>query len=179
VGIWLLSQYLNSGAKHDIQLVELGPGRGTLMDDILRVRYFSFKRPYIHQTGPRRCHNSHILARLSSAFTSWNQVQLFELFRRRNFRHGVAKAASNYIGTTPSRIFPQRMVYTPCWLRTSSSTRSRFISSKYATDTCTVVRLTPSIFVEKSSRLERGLDHLYSRSSCQNYPETFRRRFLP
>lgn len=39
MGIWLLSQYLNSGAKHDIQLVELGPGRGTLMDDVLRVRY--------------------------------------------------------------------------------------------------------------------------------------------
>ncbi|KAI9463192.1 S-adenosyl-L-methionine-dependent methyltransferase [Lactarius psammicola] len=37
LGIWLLSQYLNTGAKHDIQLVELGPGRGTLMDDILRT----------------------------------------------------------------------------------------------------------------------------------------------
>jgi hypothetical protein len=131
------------------------------------------------EPGPRHCHNSHILAHLSSAFTSWNQAQLFELFRRRNFRHGVAKAASNYIGTTPSRIFPRRMAYTPCWLRTSSSMHSRFISSKYAADICIIVRLTPSIFIEKSSRLERGLDYVYSRSSCQNYPETFRRRFLP
>ena len=138
MGIWLLSQYLNSGANHEIQLVELGPGKGTLMDDILRVRYFSVKRSYILQTGPRRCHNFHKLARLSSAFTSWNQVQLFEPFRRRNFRYGVAKTASNYIGTTPSRIFPQRM-YTLCWLRMSSSMPSRFISSKYAADTCTVV----------------------------------------
>lgn len=32
--------------------------------------------------------------------------------------------------------------------------------------------------IEKSSRLERGLDHLYSRSSCKDYPETFR-RLLP
>jgi hypothetical protein len=165
LGIWLLSQYLNSGAKHDIQLVELGPGRGTHMDGVLRVRYSSFKRPYIIQTSPtgRHCHNSHILARLSSAFTSWNQVQLFELFRRRNFGPGVAKGASNYIGTIPSMILPRRMVYTPCWLRPSSLMHSRFISSKYAADTCTVVRLTPSIFIEKSSRLERGLDHLYSR----------------
>ncbi|KAI0289315.1 S-adenosyl-L-methionine-dependent methyltransferase [Multifurca ochricompacta] len=37
LGIWLLSHYLTTGAKHDIQLVELGPGRGTLMDDILRT----------------------------------------------------------------------------------------------------------------------------------------------
>ena len=50
MGIWLLSQYLKSGTKHDIQLVELGPGKGTLMDDILRVRSFSFNCPYILQT---------------------------------------------------------------------------------------------------------------------------------
>ncbi|KAN0134541.1 S-adenosyl-L-methionine-dependent methyltransferase [Lactarius tabidus] len=37
LGIWLLSQYLNTRVKHDIQLVELGPGKGTLMDDILRT----------------------------------------------------------------------------------------------------------------------------------------------
>jgi hypothetical protein len=56
---------------------------------------------------------------------------------------------------------------------------SSFISLKYVGDTCTVVRLTPLIFIEKSSRLERGLDHLYSGSSCENYPETFRQQFLP
>ena len=38
---------------------------------------------------------------------------------------------------------------------------------------------SPSMFIEKSSRLERGLDHLYSRSSCQDYPETFRQRHHP
>ncbi|KAN0134477.1 S-adenosyl-L-methionine-dependent methyltransferase [Lactarius tabidus] len=37
LGVWLLSQYLNTRVKHDIQLVELGPGKGTLMDDILRT----------------------------------------------------------------------------------------------------------------------------------------------
>ncbi|KAI9508435.1 DUF185-domain-containing protein [Russula earlei] len=37
LGIWLSLQYRSTGAKHDVQLVELGPGRGTLMDDILRT----------------------------------------------------------------------------------------------------------------------------------------------
>ncbi|KAH9167860.1 DUF185-domain-containing protein [Lactarius sanguifluus] len=32
-----MSQYFSNGVKHDIQLVELGPGKGTLMDDILRT----------------------------------------------------------------------------------------------------------------------------------------------
>lgn len=37
VGVWLLSQYMSNGVGMEIRLVELGPGRGTLMDDILRV----------------------------------------------------------------------------------------------------------------------------------------------
>ncbi|ETW83288.1 hypothetical protein HETIRDRAFT_316531 [Heterobasidion irregulare TC 32-1] len=37
VGIWFLSQYIETAAGKDIRLVELGPGRGTLMDDILRT----------------------------------------------------------------------------------------------------------------------------------------------
>ncbi|KAH7341536.1 S-adenosyl-L-methionine-dependent methyltransferase [Rhizoctonia solani] len=37
VGIWLVSQWLEHGQNRPIQIVELGPGRGTLMDDILRT----------------------------------------------------------------------------------------------------------------------------------------------
>lgn len=37
VGVWLLSQWENAGRPAAIRLVELGPGRGTLMDDVLRV----------------------------------------------------------------------------------------------------------------------------------------------
>ncbi|KAI0067246.1 DUF185-domain-containing protein [Artomyces pyxidatus] len=37
VGVWLLSQYISLAQTREIRLVELGPGRGTLMDDILRT----------------------------------------------------------------------------------------------------------------------------------------------
>jgi len=37
VGIWFMSQWISAGRPQAIRLIELGPGRGTLMDDILRV----------------------------------------------------------------------------------------------------------------------------------------------
>ena len=37
VGIWCVSTWESMGKPEKIRLVELGPGRGTLMHDILRV----------------------------------------------------------------------------------------------------------------------------------------------
>ncbi|RPD74986.1 DUF185-domain-containing protein [Lentinus tigrinus ALCF2SS1-7] len=37
LGVWLLSQWMHAGQGRKIRLVELGPGRGTLMHDLLRV----------------------------------------------------------------------------------------------------------------------------------------------
>lgn len=38
VGIWVVAEWIKQGrARERVQLVELGPGRGTLMDDVLRV----------------------------------------------------------------------------------------------------------------------------------------------
>ena len=38
VGLWLLTEWMAQGRKKSgVELIELGPGRGTLMDDILRV----------------------------------------------------------------------------------------------------------------------------------------------
>ncbi|KAJ6507775.1 S-adenosyl-L-methionine-dependent methyltransferase [Mycena vitilis] len=37
LGVWLMSQWMQTTSKLPIRIVELGPGRGTLMHDILRV----------------------------------------------------------------------------------------------------------------------------------------------
>ncbi|KAJ8469831.1 hypothetical protein ONZ51_g8726 [Trametes cubensis] len=37
LGVWLLSQWMYAGSGREIRLLELGPGRGTLMHDVLRV----------------------------------------------------------------------------------------------------------------------------------------------
>ena len=38
VGIWIVAEWMLQGKKsHGVQLLEMGPGRGTLMDDVLRV----------------------------------------------------------------------------------------------------------------------------------------------
>lgn len=37
VALWMIKQWIDTNAKVPFRVVELGPGRGTLMDDILRV----------------------------------------------------------------------------------------------------------------------------------------------
>ena len=40
VGLWFLSEWIMQGkVSKGVEIIELGPGRGTLMDDMLRVRY--------------------------------------------------------------------------------------------------------------------------------------------
>ncbi|CAA9966751.1 Methyltransf-28 multi-domain protein [Pyrenophora teres f. maculata] len=37
VGIWLYAEWLAQGRREKVQIIEVGPGRGTLMDDVLRT----------------------------------------------------------------------------------------------------------------------------------------------
>lgn len=38
VGVWFIAEWISQGQpKQGVQLIEVGPGRGTLMDDMLRV----------------------------------------------------------------------------------------------------------------------------------------------
>ena len=38
VGLWVVAEWMSQGRQsRGVELVELGPGRGTLMDDVLRV----------------------------------------------------------------------------------------------------------------------------------------------
>jgi SAM-dependent MidA family methyltransferase len=42
IGIWFVSEWMAQGRKaKGVELVEIGPGRGTLMDDMLRVCLYS------------------------------------------------------------------------------------------------------------------------------------------
>ena len=41
VGVWFVAEWMAQGKpSRDVLLLELGPGRGTLMDDVLRVRCY-------------------------------------------------------------------------------------------------------------------------------------------
>ena len=40
IGIWTIAEWMSQGrAKSGVQLMEVGPGKGTLMDDMLRVSF--------------------------------------------------------------------------------------------------------------------------------------------
>ena len=38
LGVWIVAEWMAQGSRETgVELIELGPGRGTLMDDVLRV----------------------------------------------------------------------------------------------------------------------------------------------
>ena len=37
VGVWMVAEWIAQGRRKGVEILEVGPGRGTLMDDLLRV----------------------------------------------------------------------------------------------------------------------------------------------
>lgn len=51
IGIWFVAEWITQGRpKSGVELIEVGPGRGTLMDDMLRVCVFFLLIAF--STGP-------------------------------------------------------------------------------------------------------------------------------
>lgn len=48
LAVWVLSDWMNSGQPSNCQLVELGPGRGTLLKDMLRVKILKYATIVLH-----------------------------------------------------------------------------------------------------------------------------------
>lgn len=50
LGIWLVAEWMAQGKiSSGVEIIEVGPGRGTLMDDMLRVWYRSCERASLLQ----------------------------------------------------------------------------------------------------------------------------------
>lgn len=52
VGAWVVDLWQRAGAPSEVRLVELGPGRGTLMADLLRVAGARLGAPYLVEISP-------------------------------------------------------------------------------------------------------------------------------
>ena len=52
IGIWFVAEWMAQGRKSKgVELVEIGPGRGTLMDDMLRVWLLPLVRLFVKWFG--------------------------------------------------------------------------------------------------------------------------------
>ena len=92
VGVWFVAEWMQQGRKSSgIQMLELGPGRGTLMDDVLRVCL------YIEEA-----HRYRILTSASD----YRQLQGHGCRRRHNIPSRGKPNATRSSTTTPLRRLP-------------------------------------------------------------------------
>jgi len=77
VALWLVAESMAQGINNSpLQLIELGPGRGTLMDDVLRVSLPYENVVFSDPFSSRRCRTSPVLSIASVPFTWLKPVRL-------------------------------------------------------------------------------------------------------
>ncbi|KAF9453493.1 DUF185-domain-containing protein [Macrolepiota fuliginosa MF-IS2] len=89
IGVWLLSQWANAGSPSSVRFVELGPGRGTLMDDILRV---------VSQLRPSHDPVDVHLVETSQALRAVQEQKLLHASKRNiklHFHHSISDVPQN------------------------------------------------------------------------------------
>lgn len=86
IGIWTIAEWMSQGRKRSgVQLMEVGPGKGTLMDDLLRVS--GCDDGFYHRLTNWSRHSGILRASLlaSRQFTWWRRVILYDRCRRHFF----------------------------------------------------------------------------------------------
>lgn len=79
LGVWIVSEWMGAGRPKQLQLVELGPGKGSLASDVLRVRntshliYYSSRTSLIRENEKNMSINTGILE-----FYKWVQFVTVE-----------------------------------------------------------------------------------------------------
>lgn len=86
IGIWTVAEWIAQGRRSSgVELIEVGPGKGTLMDDILRVCERDKISDLRKLTGNRRSVDSRSLHKASKQYIWLKQVRRCEIFRRSDF----------------------------------------------------------------------------------------------
>lgn len=76
IGLWIVAEWISQGRKgRGVYLMEVGPGRGTLMDDMLRVWYSAISGFEVANQGCRRSATFRLWQRRSKPYTWWKQVK--------------------------------------------------------------------------------------------------------
>lgn len=86
IGIWTIAEWIAQGRKRSgVQLMEVGPGKGTLMDDMLRVsaggRATLCPWDFLLTYGDRRSGISKRLLRVSRRSIWWRRARHYEKCR--------------------------------------------------------------------------------------------------
>jgi hypothetical protein len=124
IGVWLYSRYL--GRPDSIRIIELGPGRGTLMDDILRVSQNPIPFHVTVTISCRSCPSSTVPEQLKC--TSWKPAHTCGHFKNKS---STLIRRSKSTGTIPLRKSSLRLRLSHSWLHMNFLMPCRSMSYEY------------------------------------------------